>query len=363
MLSFVRQAQDGWSTVTSTSRRSERVDKGKLGFKTLGTRKSDDDIQLGPGSGGGFFGRPSGGWGKSSGKGSGPTTPTGRRSSNQFELLQEAEAQAAKNAMSLSRPSRPTPPPAAVPEEPSAPAAASITDDVRDRKIKGTLEEYLSLKDTNEAYECLQEIKELAPATTYAAFVTKTAQMAQEANDANRAAFVKLFMHLVDKGVLTKETVTEGLQPVLDLLEDTAIDVPKAPQNLADVVAAALAKNVLDVPAVLENDAVTAMYGDSSLKFVLQVLGAAGKHSQEAAREAAKAIRPLVEFLAEDRRKDETVADLADRYVGAVLSLAGTPPLPFLPSSPLSCCHAGRAMIINQLSLSKALLKETCTTN
>lgn len=41
------------------------------------------------------------------------------------------------------------------------------------------------------------------------------------------------------------------------------------------------------------------------------------------AREAAKSIRPLVEFLAQDRRKDDTVTDLADRY-GASFILAPT---------------------------------------
>jgi len=319
------QAQDGWSTVPVVSRRPERLDKGKLGFKTLGTRTSDDDIQLGPG--GGFsFGRPSGGgWGsrgstptKSSG---GPTMPTGRRVSNQFELLQEQEAQAAKNAMHLSRPQRPTPPPPALGEESvgdgTEGAVARISDEERNRKVKRTLEEYIGLRDVNEAFECLQEIKEQAPATTYVAFVSQAATLAQEQSDADRALLVKLTVHLVDKGVLTAPVVTAGLLPILDALEDITIDVPKAPQNMAEILGVCLAKGVLDAPAVLESDAVTSMYGDSALKFVLQVLGAAGKHSVQAAMDASKAIRPLVEFLAEDRRNNETVADLAARYVSA----------------------------------------------
>ena len=222
-----------------------------------------------------------------------------------------------KNAIERGRPQRPTPPPAKEDSTPSPapPAAPEMETEVRDRKIMATVDEYLNLNDTTEAFECLEELVPKA-ASVYTALVTSVVSKAQESKDSERALLCKLLLHLIEKGRVERDAFMAGLAPVIELLNDTAIDIPLAPSNVGEIIALGYSKDMVDLTSIFESEGVAAMYGESALKFVLQTLAAISKgYGNGLAAKAVKDLKALVEFLPEGRRKDETVAELADRYV------------------------------------------------
>ncbi|KAK9060664.1 hypothetical protein SSX86_021370 [Deinandra increscens subsp. villosa] len=130
--------------------------------------------------------------------------------------------------------SQPVPPvrPVPTPSQPPAAAAASSktkNPDELKRKTISLLEEYFSVRILDEALQCLEELK--AP-EYHSEFVKEAVSLALEKSPPCVEPLAKLLDYLVSKSVLTRANLTAGCTSYGSLLDDIAIDLPKAPKRL-----------------------------------------------------------------------------------------------------------------------------------
>ncbi|KAD2394231.1 hypothetical protein E3N88_41208 [Mikania micrantha] len=133
-----------------------------------------------------------------------------------------------------------------------APAAASLkvknSVDLK-RKTVSLLEEYFSVRILDEALQCLEELK--AP-EYHSEFVKEAVSLALEKSPPCVEPLAKLLDHLLTKKVLTRANLTEGCISFGSLLDDIAIDLPKAPTNFGEIMGHLVLSGGLDFKVVFD---------------------------------------------------------------------------------------------------------------
>ncbi|KAJ0881335.1 putative MIF4G-like, type 3, initiation factor eIF-4 gamma, MA3, MIF4G-like domain superfamily [Helianthus annuus] len=138
----------------------------------------------------------------------------------------------------------------------AVPTKAKNPDELK-RKTVSLLEEYFSVRILDEALQCLEELK--AP-EYHSQFVKEAVSLALEKSPPCVEPLAKLFEYLLAKKVLTRTDLITGCTSYGSLLDDIAIDLPKAPNNFGEimghlVVAGGLDfKIVFDVLKTMEDD-------------------------------------------------------------------------------------------------------------
>lgn len=132
-------------------------------------------------------------------------------------------------------------------------SAQPISNEDMERKVKGLLEELYNSGDLNEAMTCL---KELGSAQADPVGVVDTIiSVSLERKGTNWEMLHKLLKTSAEAGsveAITKTALHKGCRRVLDKLADTAVDVPLAPQQVADCLAALIDVELLELKKISE---------------------------------------------------------------------------------------------------------------
>uniref|UniRef100_A0A674EG01 Eukaryotic translation initiation factor 4 gamma, 1a n=1 Tax=Salmo trutta TaxID=8032 RepID=A0A674EG01_SALTR len=126
----------------------------------------------------------------------------------------------------VKRETNPTPPPA-------APAKPAMTEEELDKKSSAIIEEYLHLNDMKEALQC---VAELNSAPLLFVFVRNGLEDTLERSAIARERMGLLLHQLLKAGTLPTTQYYKGLQEILEVAEDMAIDIPHIWQYLAELI-------------------------------------------------------------------------------------------------------------------------------
>ncbi|XP_051555332.1 eukaryotic translation initiation factor 4 gamma 1-like isoform X4 [Myxocyprinus asiaticus] len=116
---------------------------------------------------------------------------------------------------------------------PPAPANPTLSEDELDKKSKAIIEEYLHISDTKEAVQCVQELNS---APMLFVFVRNGVESTLERSTIAREHIGQLFQKLVRGGILPAEQYHKGLQEILEIADDMAIDIPHIWHYLAEII-------------------------------------------------------------------------------------------------------------------------------
>ncbi|KAJ2063120.1 hypothetical protein GGI17_001967 [Coemansia sp. S146] len=144
--------------------------------------------------------------------------PVGTR--NMFDLLtneEDEETHAPPRMETTKGPSKPT-------ESKTAAPAKTMDTETMQRKIKGMIDEYMSLKDDVEFIECFKELGEI----NYQSAVFEITNNIMDRRPAHTEQVAKGVRALCTNNVLSEDTAVAGLAEYSELLEDMAIDAPNA---------------------------------------------------------------------------------------------------------------------------------------
>ncbi|KAL2482865.1 Eukaryotic translation initiation factor isoform 4G-1 [Forsythia ovata] len=143
------------------------------------------------------------------------------------------------------------PPPASVApanDKPLAPAPRLNPDELK-RKTVSLLEEYFGIRLVDEALQCIEELK----SPSYHPEIVKEAiSLGLEKSPPCVEPVAKLLQYLLAKKVLTPKDTATGCLLYSALLDDLAIDLPKAPSNFGEIVGGLVLAGALDFKVVAE---------------------------------------------------------------------------------------------------------------
>uniref|UniRef100_A0A4W5RFA0 Eukaryotic translation initiation factor 4 gamma, 1a n=1 Tax=Hucho hucho TaxID=62062 RepID=A0A4W5RFA0_9TELE len=126
----------------------------------------------------------------------------------------------------MKRETAPTPPP-------DAPTKPAMTEEELEKKSSAIIEEYLHLNDMKEALQC---VVELNSAPLLFVFVRNGLENSLERSAIARERMGLLLHQLIKAGTLPKTEYYKGLQEILEVAEDMAIDIPHIWQYLSELI-------------------------------------------------------------------------------------------------------------------------------
>ncbi|XP_051770046.1 eukaryotic translation initiation factor 4 gamma 1a isoform X3 [Ctenopharyngodon idella] len=116
---------------------------------------------------------------------------------------------------------------------PPAPAKPAMSEEELDKKSKSIIEEYLHINDMKEAVQCVQELNS---ASLLFVFVRNGVESTLERSTIAREHVGLLFQKLVSARILLPEQYYKGLQEILEIADDMAIDIPHIWLYLAEII-------------------------------------------------------------------------------------------------------------------------------
>ncbi|KAL0286164.1 UNVERIFIED_CONTAM: Eukaryotic translation initiation factor isoform 4G-1 [Sesamum calycinum] len=137
---------------------------------------------------------------------------------------------------------------APVSDKPLAPAAKLNPDELK-RKTISLLEEYFSVRLLDEASQCVEELK--SPAY-HPELVKEAISLGLDKSPPCVEPVAKLLEHLFGKKLLSEKDIGTGCLLYAALLEDLAIDLPKAPANFGEIIGKLVLAEGLDFKVVRE---------------------------------------------------------------------------------------------------------------
>ena len=137
-----------------------------------------------------------------------------------------------------------------------SPPTAKLSLDEFKRKAKSVIEEYFSIRLLGEALECVVELN--SPAY-HSEFVKEAISLALEKAPPCVEPVSKLMGYLFEKKVVNADDIGTGCLSYAALLEDLAIDLPKAPANFGEIIGKLVLAGALDFKVVKE---IVAKVGD-----------------------------------------------------------------------------------------------------
>uniref|UniRef100_A0A8C7VB02 Eukaryotic translation initiation factor 4 gamma, 1a n=1 Tax=Oncorhynchus mykiss TaxID=8022 RepID=A0A8C7VB02_ONCMY len=126
----------------------------------------------------------------------------------------------------VKRETAPTPPP-------DAPTKPAMTEEELEKKSSAIIEEYLHLNDMKEALQC---VVELNSAPLLFVFVRNGLENTLERSAIARERMGLLLHQLIKAGTLPTTEYYKGLQEILEVAEDMAIDIPHIWQYLSELI-------------------------------------------------------------------------------------------------------------------------------
>lgn len=122
---------------------------------------------------------------------------------------------------------------AATPPSPQTPTTPALTEEELEKKSTAIIEEYLHINDMKEALQCVQELNSTQ---LLFVFVRNGLESTLERSSIAREHMGLLLHQLIKTGILTKEQYYKGLQEILEVAEDMAIDIPHIWLYLAELI-------------------------------------------------------------------------------------------------------------------------------
>ncbi|MBN3315747.1 IF4G1 factor, partial [Atractosteus spatula] len=114
-----------------------------------------------------------------------------------------------------------------------APAKPALSEDELEKKSKAIIEEYLHINDMKEAVQCVQEMNSVS---LLFIFVRNGIESTLERSTIAREHMGLLLYQLVKAGTMPIEQYFKGLQEILEVAEDMAIDIPHIWLYLAEII-------------------------------------------------------------------------------------------------------------------------------
>ncbi|TMW63915.1 hypothetical protein Poli38472_014620 [Pythium oligandrum] len=179
-----------------------------------------------------------------------------------------------------------------------APKSESLTADVFEKKIKGIFEEYVELRDLEEAVTC---VSELNSSEHHALIVTQTMNVGLEKGKKEREAVATLLAGLHERQVLDSEAFATSLHELLEFAEDLEIDIPLTLTYIAEMIAPSVAAGGVSVSRLVES--IQHMtYNGKAAKLIALTLAAIDDEDKTKEVVASVDVKAL---LAEDQRETE----------------------------------------------------------
>nr|XP_020441839.1 eukaryotic translation initiation factor 4 gamma 1 [Monopterus albus] len=122
---------------------------------------------------------------------------------------------------------------AATPPPPQTPTKPALTEEELDKKSTAIIEEYLHINDMKEALQCVQEMNSTQ---LLFVFVRNGLESTLERSTIAREHMGLLLHQLVKTGILLTQQYYKGLQEILEVAEDMAIDIPHMWLYLAELI-------------------------------------------------------------------------------------------------------------------------------
>ncbi|XP_043074566.1 eukaryotic translation initiation factor 4 gamma 1a isoform X3 [Puntigrus tetrazona] len=116
---------------------------------------------------------------------------------------------------------------------PPVQAKPALSEEELDKKSKSIIEEYLHINDMKEALQCVQELN--SPSLLFV-FVRNGVESTLERSTIAREHVGLLFQKLVSARILLPEQYYKGLQEILEIADDMAIDIPHIWLYLAEII-------------------------------------------------------------------------------------------------------------------------------
>ncbi|CAM6045739.1 unnamed protein product [Sphagnum compactum] len=159
-------------------------------------------------------------------------------------IIDRPSVAVSSSTLQLQRPETILTPVAASPSTP-----LQLSEDELRKKSLSAITEYYNVRDVKEAALC---VKELEAPDFHPTLVSIWVSDSLDKKETERSLLVSLLCHLYDfeTPLLTQEEIARGLEGVLSLLEDTTVDVPRAPEYLAEMLAKLISAGVLSLSQV-----------------------------------------------------------------------------------------------------------------
>nr|XP_046244410.1 eukaryotic translation initiation factor 4 gamma 1-like isoform X2 [Scatophagus argus] len=122
---------------------------------------------------------------------------------------------------------------AVTPPPPQTPTKPALTEEEMNRKSTAIIEEYLHINDMKEALQC---VKEMNSTQQLFLFVRNGLESTLERSTIAREHMGLLLHQLIKTGILPTQQYYKGLQEILELAEDMAIDIPHIWLYLAELI-------------------------------------------------------------------------------------------------------------------------------
>uniref|UniRef100_A0A665V903 Eukaryotic translation initiation factor 4 gamma 1-like n=1 Tax=Echeneis naucrates TaxID=173247 RepID=A0A665V903_ECHNA len=210
----------GWNTVPiSKNRPIDTTRLSKITKVRVFNQKKKSLRNLGKGTWGS--------WGKGSSGGTGAKPASGEQGKTFFKKAAQFRMRDFFNLVGFfaaKRDSAPTPPP--------LPKAALSEEEV-EKKANAIIEEYLHINDMKEALQCVAELN--STALLYV-FVRTGVESTLERSTIAREHMGQLLHELVKAGTLPTQQYYKGLQEILEVADDMAIDIPHIWLYLAELI-------------------------------------------------------------------------------------------------------------------------------
>ncbi|XP_049432824.1 eukaryotic translation initiation factor 4 gamma 1-like isoform X3 [Epinephelus fuscoguttatus] len=122
---------------------------------------------------------------------------------------------------------------AATPPPPQTPTKPALTEEELNKKSTAIIEEYLHINDMKEALQCVQE---LSSTQLLYVFVRNGLESTLERSTIAREHMGLLLQQLIKNNILPTQQYFNGLQEILEVAEDMAIDIPHIWLYLAELI-------------------------------------------------------------------------------------------------------------------------------
>ncbi|XP_016399896.1 eukaryotic translation initiation factor 4 gamma 1a isoform X13 [Sinocyclocheilus rhinocerous] len=159
------------------------------------------------------------------GDGRGPADSV-RRVSSMTENRDRGSRERDRSKETVKPMSAPAPPP-------PVQAKPALNEEELDKKSKSIIEEYLHINDMKEAVQCVQELNS---ASLLFVFVRNGVESTLERSTIAREHVGLLFQKLVSARILLPEQYYKGLQEILEIADDMAIDIPHIWLYMAEII-------------------------------------------------------------------------------------------------------------------------------
>ncbi|XP_040901885.1 eukaryotic translation initiation factor 4 gamma 1-like isoform X3 [Toxotes jaculatrix] len=150
-----------------------------------------------------------------------------RRVASMTDDRDRGSRERARSKENVKRETTSTPPP---PQTPTKPA---LTEEELDKKSTAIIEEYLHINDMKEALQCVQEMNSTQ---LLFVFVRNGLESTLERSAIARRHMGLLLHQLIKTGILPTQQYYKGLQEILEVAEDMAIDIPHIWLYLAELI-------------------------------------------------------------------------------------------------------------------------------